>query len=92
MELEYLLLSTLQRADSVKAWEEVISAEGKDGACVCGMALGFGSFDSMKRQLAGRTGLLYRTYLRGLDACSDEEKEHLREQYRAGFDRLLCRR
>ena len=92
METEYLLLRTLQRADSVRAWEDALTAELDEKACLCGLAMGFGSFDQMKRQLAARAGDLYRRYIRGLDACSEEEKEQLRLQYQAGFERLLCRR
>lgn len=92
MELEYLFLRTLQSADSAKAWEEALAGEAKGESCVSGIALGFGSFDQLKRQLAGRTGLLYRNYIRGLEACSEEERELLRQQYRTGLDRLLCRR
>lgn len=92
MELEYLLLRTLQSAGSAGAWEEALAGEVQGEPCLSGLALGFGSFDNLKRQLAGRTGVLYRNYIRGLEACSEEEREQLREQYREGFDRLLCRR
>ncbi len=92
MELEYLLLSSLQRADSVKSWEPAVTAELGSGACLTGMALGFGSFDNLKKQTAARAGELYRSYIRGLGSCSEEEKLRLRQQYGAGYDRLLCRR
>ena len=45
----------------------------------------------LKRQLAGRARLLYRTYIYGLDGCSKEEKQQLWEHYKPNYERLLCR-
>ena len=95
MEFEYLLLSTLQSAESVDAWEkslaEAIGKRAGDDYTLCGLALQFGSLDNMKRQLAGRTNLVYRTYIRGLAGCSREEKQRLWEHYRDHYHRLLCK-
>ncbi len=95
MEFEYLLLSTLQSAASIDEWEKSLAAAiGKvagDDYTLCGFSWNFGSLDNMKRQLAGRTNLVYRNYIRGLDSCSKEEKLLLWEHYRDHYHRLLCR-
>lgn len=95
MEFEYLLLSTLQSAPGALAWEQALAeAAGKaarEDYALCGASLGFGSFDHLKRQLAGRASRLYRTYIHGLDACSPEEKQQLWEHYKARYYRHLCR-
>jgi serine/threonine protein phosphatase PrpC len=95
MEFEYLLLRTLQSAASASDWEKTLAEEiGKvagDDYTLCGAALGFGSFDSLKRQLAGRTGEVYRNYIRGLESCTKEEKQQLWEHYRDHYHRYLCR-
>lgn len=95
MEFEYLLLSTLQNAPNAESWEknlsESIGKAAEDDYCISGVALNAGSFDEMKRQLAGRTSQLYRTYIRGLDACTGEEKLQLWEHYKEHYHRLLCR-
>lgn len=95
MEFEYLLLSALQNAPNAESWEknlaESIGKGAEDDYSLCGIALNAGSFDELKRQLAGRTSQLYRTYIRGLDACTAEEKLQLWEHYKAHYHRLLCR-
>ena len=95
MEFEYLLLSTLQNAPNAESWEknlaESIGKGAEDDYSLCGIALNAGSFDELKRQLAGRTSQLYRTYIRGLDVCTAEEKLQLWEHYKAHYHRLLCR-
>ena len=95
MEFEYLLLSTLSNAPNAESWEknlaESIGKGAEDDYSLCGIALNAGSFDELKRQLAGRTSQLYRTYIRGLDACTAEEKLQLWEHYKAHYHRLLCR-
>ena len=95
MEFEYLLLSTLQNAPNAESWEknlaESIGKGAEDDYSLCGIALNAGNFDELKRQLAGRTSQLYRTYIRGLDACTAEEKLQLWEHYKAHYHRLLCR-
>ena len=95
MEFEYLLLSTLQSASCAADWEKTLAGEiGKlagDDYTLCGAALGFGSFDNLKRQLAGRTGEVYRNYIRGLESCTKEEKQQLWEHYREHYHRYLCR-
>ena len=94
MEFEYLLLSTLQSASSPQAWEESLAESiGKtanDDYTISGIALNSGSFEDLKRLLAGRTKLVYRTYIRGLDTCSPEERVQLWEHYREHYERLLC--
>ena len=95
MEFEYLLLSALQNAPNAESWEknlaESIGKGAEDDYSLCGIALNAGSLDELKRQLAGRTSQLYRTYIRGLDACTAEEKLQLWEHYKAHYHRLLCR-
>lgn len=95
MEFEYLLLCTLQNAPNAESWEknlaESIGRAAEDDYTVSGIALNAGSFDELKRQLAGRTSQLYRTYIRGLDACTAEEKLQLWEHYKEHYHRLLCR-
>ena len=95
MEFEYLLLNTLLAAPNIQEWEKsLMHAVGKtapDDYTVSGGAFGFGGLDELKRQLAGRARLVYRTYIYGLDACSPEEKQQLWEHYKPNFQRLLCR-
>ena len=95
MEFEYLLLSTLQRSPNAESWEsglsEALGKTAEDDCSISGIALNAGSFDELKRQLAGRSSLVYRTYIRGLDACTEEEKQQLWEHYRDHYQRLLCR-
>lgn len=95
MEFEYLLLRTLQSSPSASDWEKTLGAElgrtAKEDFALSGICLGFGSYDDLKRQLAGRASRLYRTYIHGLDACSDEEKQQLWEHYKARYLRHLCR-
>ena len=95
MEFEYLLLSTLQSSPNAESWEsglsEALGKTAEDDCSISGIALNAGSFDELKRQLAGRSSLVYRTYIRGLDACTEEEKQQLWEYYRDHYQRLLCR-
>lgn len=95
MEFEHLLLSTLQSAPNAESWErglaETLGKAAQDDCSISGIALNAGSFDELKRQLAGRSSLVYRTYIRGLDACTEEEKQQLWEHYRDHYQRLLCR-
>lgn len=95
MEFEYLLLSTLQAAPSASAWEkslaESIGKVAGDDYSISGIALNAGGFDNLKRLLAARTNQVYRTYIRGLDACTREEKLQLWEHYKDHYHRLLCR-
>lgn len=95
MEFEYLLLSTLQSAPNAQTWEESLAGSigkaAKDDYTLSGIALNAGSFDDLKRQLARRTSLVYRTYIRGLESCTEGEKLQLWEHYRDHYQRLLCR-
>ncbi len=95
MEFEYLLLRTLRKAPNVQSWEqslaEAIGEVAGDDYSISGIAFNFGSFDNVKRQLAHRTELVYRTYIYGLESCSKEEKQQLWEHYRDHYYRLLCR-
>ena len=95
MEFEYLLLSTLQSAPNAESWEsslsEALRKTAEDDCSISGIALNAGSFDELKRLLSGRSSLVYRTYIRGLDACTEEEKQQLWEHYREHYHRLLCR-
>lgn len=94
MEFEYLLLSTLQSAQSARDWEiklaEGIEKSASGDGALSGIALNAGSFEDLKRQLARRTSLVYRTYIRGLESCTEEEKQQLWEHYRDHYQRLLC--
>ncbi len=95
MEFEYLLLRTLQSASSMENWEktlgQAIEKTAGDDFTLCGFSWNFGSLDNMKRQLAGRTNLVYRNYIHGLESCSEEEKLQLWEHYKDRYYRLLCR-
>ncbi|MBR3473713.1 MAG: protein phosphatase 2C domain-containing protein [Oscillospiraceae bacterium] len=95
MEFENLLLNTLLSAPNVQEWEKNLkTAVGKNAGedyTLSGAAFGFGGLDELKRQLAGRARLLYRTYIYGLDGCSKEEKQQLWEHYKPNYERLLCR-
>ena len=95
MEFEHLLLSTLQSAPNIRAWEQSLAdAIGKaagDDYSISGAAFSFGSFDNVKRQLARRCDVVYRTYIYGLESCSREEKQQLWEHYKPHYERLLCR-
>lgn len=95
MEFEYLLLSTLEGAENAAAWEDALKeAVGRvtgDDYTLCALCLGFGSFQELKRRLLGRTKLMERVYITGLDACSPEEKQLLWERYKSGYLRRLCR-
>lgn len=95
MEFEYLLLSTLQSAPNAESWEKKLSdslrERAKEDCCISGIALNAGNFDELKRQLAGRTSQVYRTYIYGLETCSGEEKLQLWEHYKDHYHRLLCR-
>ena len=95
MEFEHLLLSTLQSAPNIRAWEQSLAdAIGKaagDDSSISGAAFSFGSFDNVKRQLARRCDVVYRTYIYGLESCSREEKQQLWEHYKPHYERLLCR-
>lgn len=93
MEFEYLLLKTLQEARNVDEWEkklvEFIGQVAGDDYTISGLAVGFGSLENLKQQLAPRTNLVYRTYIHGLPECSREEKLQLWEHYKTGYLRLL---
>lgn len=95
MEFEYLLLSTLQSAPNAESWEKKLSESLGSGSpadyTISGIALNAGSFDELKRQLSGRTGQVYRTYIYGLESCSEEEKLQLWAHYKDHYHRLLCR-
>ena len=62
MEFEYLLLSTLQSSPNAESWEsglsEALGKTAEDDCSISGIALNAGSFDELKRQLAGQSSPL----------------------------------
>lgn len=95
MEFESLLLHTLQESVCAAEWErrmaEAMARVSGDDYTLCGVSLGFGSFEKLKSSLQRRTNLLDRVYINGLDACTGAEKQQLWERYRESYYRLLCR-
>jgi serine/threonine protein phosphatase PrpC len=95
MEFEALLLCTLQQAATPAEWESLVKeAVGRisgDDYTLCGICLGFGSFEELRRRLRRRGDLLDRVYVNGLEACSREEKLQLWERYQENYYRFLCR-
>lgn len=96
MELEYLLLSSLQNAPSVLQWEKALEEglcpEAGEAFALSGISLNTGSFDNLKRLLAGRTSQVCHGWIRGLDERGEEEKRQLLARYKQNYFRLLCRR
>ena len=80
---------------SPAAWEaelkKAIGAISGDDYTLCGLCLGCGSFDEVKRQLQQRKDRMEETYINGLENCSREEKQQLWEHYKGNYLRLLCR-
>ncbi len=95
MEFEYLLLQSLRESACAAEWErrmmEAVARVSGDDYTLCGISLGYGSFEELKSRLQRRTKLMERVYINGLDACTAEEKQQLWERYRENYYRLLCR-
>ena len=92
MEFEYLLLETLERADSAAEWEknlkEVIGKIAQDDSTMTAASFGYGSFDNLKRDLAKRTEYLRQAYISRMDGLSKDQKTILWNQYKSNYYRL----
>ena len=77
-----------------KGWQEkiteVIGKIAGDDYTLSGYAIGFGSFEEMKKRFVPRANYLYSNYIAGLENKSYEEKITLWEKYRSDYYRLLC--
>lgn len=93
MEFEQLLLSTLSGADTVRDWEEAISAFLKDIAgddfTISGMSFGFGSFANLKKSLNQRHRYLYENFTADISEKTQEEKIALWKKYQIGYSKYL---
>lgn len=92
MEFEYLLLETLECADSAAEWEknlkEAIGKIAQDDSTVTAASFGYGSFDDLKRGLSKRTKYLRQTYISQLDGLNKEQKTILWNKYKSNYYRL----
>lgn len=78
-----------------KGWQEklteVIGKIAGDDYTLSGYAIGFGSFEEMKKRFVPRANYLYSNYISELENKSYEEKIALWDKYRDNYHRLLCR-
>ena len=76
-------------------WQEKLSEEiGKiagDDYTISGYAIGFSSFEEMKKAFIGRANILYSQYISGLNEKSYDEKYALWKQYKENYHRNICR-
>lgn len=76
-------------------WQEKLCEEiGKiagDDYTISGYAIGFGSFDEMKRAYIERANILYSQFITGLNGKSYEEKYALWQRYKNNYYRFICR-
>lgn len=70
---------------------EVIGKIAGDDYTISGYAIGFGSFEEMKKAFIGRANTLYSHFISGLNGKSYDEKFALWQQYKDNYHRYICR-
>lgn len=93
MEFEYLLLHTLCAAETPAEWEQQLAQNlagvAGDDATLCGMSVGFGSYEALVAALRPRLAELEERYMTALAMASYEEKQALWEQYRVDYEAYI---
>lgn len=85
MHFEYLLLKTLQQAESICNWEEILLEEirkvsGDDHTLTMSI-FGYGSFDCLKKSYVERLQYLEESYIRGWEGLSEDTHVALWNKY-----------
>lgn len=70
---------------------EVIGKIAGDDYTISGYAIGFNSFEEMKKAFIGRANTLYSQFISGLEEKSYDDKFTLWQQYKDNYHRFLCR-
>lgn len=95
MEFEYMLLSSLVESKNVEQWQQkLIEQFGKvagDDFTLCALALGFGTFERLKKELWPRGKYLYADYIQDLQHKTQEDKTQLWNRYAPTYYRFLQR-
>lgn len=93
MEFEYLLLGTLQKADSHGEWIQRVRSAVEhfagDDYTFSAFALGFDTWLSLKRAFSPRTACVLNQYIRPAREMSLQEKTRLWLQYKPNYSRML---
>lgn len=92
MEFEYLLLETLERAESAAEWEknlkETIGKIAQDDSTMTAVAFDYGAFNNLKFSLSKRKEYMWKTYISQMDGLDKEQKTLLWRKYRENYYRL----
>lgn len=95
MEFEYLLLETLDAAASPAEWERKLHAEFKvvanDDYTLCGLSVGYGSFETLKQVFSSRREEVYRRFVQGARELDTDGLRELWYQYKDGYYTLAPR-
>lgn len=76
-------------------WQETLDAEigeiAGDDYTISGYAIGFSSFENMKKAFAERANSVYKRYIVGIEDKSYSEKYALWQEYKDNYLCLMCR-
>jgi len=93
MEFENMLLNTLLSSESIEDWENKIAVflngVSGDDFSLCGLIIGYGSFNTLKMNFAEREKKLCAEYIDDIATKSLEEKRHLWKKYSSTYSRYL---
>lgn len=92
MEFEYMLLSTLVASRNVEQWQQKLTEQfaqvAGDDFTLCGLALGHGTFEQLKKELCLRANQLYTECIQGIQHKTREEKKRLWDRYAPAYYRF----
>lgn len=93
MEFEYQLLESLLSSNSVEQWESKYKKKldliSGDDFSLCGLIIGYGSFQNLQKSFRQRKQELYNKYIYGIEQLSHDEKLQLWAEYKVHYSRLL---
>jgi len=93
MEFEYMLVNALTSSNSVNEFEkhvsDILEEIAGDDFTLCGVAIGYRSFDGLRAQFEKRKAELYSEYIEGLTDKSEEQKLEMWQEYRKEYYALM---
>ncbi len=95
MEFEYFLIDTLLHAKNVKSWESslksILQEIAGDDFSLCGLSIGYGSFQKLQNAYTRRANYLSENYISGIENRTSSEKQELWKTYRIRYETYLTK-
>lgn len=91
MEFEYMLVESLMLSQNVCEWEQALSdcfgRVAGDDYTLCGIALGYGDFQTMREDFIPRGNFLHQNYISIMNGMDRTDKTELWKQYKDNYYR-----